>query len=286
MFGDLSGKLHITAIWPAEHSEITISYTSPQYSRLLRQISPEMAIKRLGQIVTLCPYSQRWVAACALDLPFDVSLSALSQEWLSADVWFLFQMAQHTPLEAECLSIIPAIKQNAASGWTLALGQSLESWLDVIQTGGLITWLMASKGFFARLLKFYYQTSWQTLWPSEIVEQPFLALPDNNQILHRMVFRLWRLVNLALGLWQFHAPRCLDGRWMGDVPRGKVSHYITLDHQTGLIDTFDVFTPTDARWQGDCFDFLSTNLHKKASQAEWMSWIQALDPGVPLEWNH
>jgi hypothetical protein len=286
MFSDLSGKLHIAAIWPAEHTEITISYSSPQYARLLCQIPPEIAVKRLGQIVTLCPYSQRWVAAGALNLPFEFSSVTLSQEWLSADVWFLFQMAQHTSFDTDCLGIIPAIKQNKESAWLTALGQPLESWLDVVESGEFLSWLMTSNGLFAHLLRHFYQPSWEKLWPSEKESTPFLILPNNNQILQRMTFRLWRLVNLALGRWTFTAPTYVEGDWVGDVPRGKVSHRIALDPQTGLIQAFDILTPTDRLWQSDNFDFLSTNLNQKASREEWMSWIQALDPGVPLEWNN
>ncbi len=285
MFSDLSGKLHINAIWPAERAEITISYSSPQYARLLCQIPPELALKRLGQIVTLCPYSQRWVASCALNLPFEFSLTTITQEWLSADLWFLFQMAQHTALEADFLAIIPAIKQNKKSVWLSVLDQSLESWIDDIESGQLTAWLASSQGIFARLLREYTDPVWRQLWPSDGESLSFLSLSNNNQILRRMVFRLWRLVNLALGRWVFNPPVFVAGRWVGEVPRGRVSHRVVLEPQSGLIQEFDISTPTDQRWQVESFDFLSTNLNQRASRDAWMSWIQALDPGVPLEWN-
>lgn len=270
MFGDVSGKLRISAIWPADHTDLLITYHAPQYAKLLHDLTPDAALKRLGLLVTLCPLSQKWVAAKALHLDFEPTQTQLRQEWLNADLWFFLQMAQTTPYLLSLLPLMMPLKMVDDHAWQCALGVSLTQTDALLTDEGWQDWCLQSEGILAKIIRYFSEPHWRHLWGNEITE--------------RLRFRCQRLIRLLHNQWHFEAPSHDDGWWQGAVPRGVVKHRVRVDRALNKITKFEVKTPTDARWLH--LDRMALAVNGKASQEEWMNFIQALDPSVPLEWGN
>ena len=281
----LSGELHLTVNVKARKvCAVDLVYRSPSYSSLLINQTPEMALKRLRLLVSLCPYSQQSIAANALSLNYSVSDELLQREWIAAYCWQLYQIYQCMDANIEALTLTAKVRQGQYHYANALYGCDLTHWLLLVKDPQqLLQWSQQQKTPYQRLIYQLQSETWKNIGSTLQSDAQ-----KTNNLLTLTLKRMIDLAQLLSHLWQWSLPSCNElGYWQGAAPRGVLMHK-AIQNVDSIITDYHIITPTDTLCASDGpliksllnTDFPTNELAQQ--QACLTMLVHAWDPCVPF----